>query len=85
MKKPLEVAWVGPKVGWGGVSGNVQGGTNSVNQNDGGDSDVALTLGCRLGEERIQQKNNDFCQHFCLGGSRLLSHFPDARQFSFTL
>ena len=40
MEKSLEVAWVGPQVESGGVSGNHQGGANSVSQVDG-DSDIA--------------------------------------------
>ena len=35
MEKPLETAWVVLKVGWGGVSGNHQGGVNSASQVDG--------------------------------------------------
>ena len=40
MDKPLEIAWVGPQVGWGRVSGNNQGMVNSVSQADG-HSDMA--------------------------------------------
>nr|KAF6450428.1 hypothetical protein HJG59_008322 [Molossus molossus] len=32
MVKPLGTAWVDPKVGWGGASGNHQGGATSVSQ-----------------------------------------------------
>ena len=35
MGKPLETAWVGLQVGWGGVSGSLQGGANSDSQFDG--------------------------------------------------
>ena len=35
MEKPVETAWVGPKVGWGWASGNDQGGAKSVSQVDG--------------------------------------------------
>ena len=35
MEKPLEITWVGLKVGWGGASGNHQGGANNVSQVDG--------------------------------------------------
>ena len=34
IKNPLETAWVGLQVGWGGVSGKHQGGTKSVRQVD---------------------------------------------------
>ena len=34
MEKPLKAAWVGLKFGWGGASGNIQGGPNSVSQSD---------------------------------------------------
>ena len=35
MEKPVETAWVGPRVGWGWASGNDQGGAKSVSQVDG--------------------------------------------------
>ena len=44
MKKPLETAWVGLKVGRGRASGNHQDGASSVSQVNG-DSDMALTAG----------------------------------------
>ena len=64
MEKPLEMAWSGLQVGGGGVSGNHQGGANSVGQADG-DSDMLPS--CQLCEGRAQQRNNGLCQHFCLG------------------
>ena len=45
MEKPLETAWVGPKVGSGKASGNHQVGTNSVSLVDGA-SDMVPT--CQL-------------------------------------
>ena len=60
MEKALEIAWVGPQVGWGVVSGNHQGKANGVSQVEE-DSDMAPT--CQLcGAESL-------CQHFCLGES----------------
>ena len=51
MEKKLEIAWVGPQVGWGrgSVSGIHQGGANCVSQVDG-DLDMAHTCWlCRGG------------------------------------
>ena len=45
MEKPLEIAWVGLKVGWGRTSGNYQGGANSVSQVDGVSE---MVPGCQL-------------------------------------
>ena len=50
MEKPLETAWEGPEVEWGGISGNYWGTGNKVSQVDG-DSDMASAcLICALGE-----------------------------------
>ena len=70
---------MGPQVGWDGISGNPQGGANSVNQVDG-DSDVEPT--CQLCGEWAQERNNDLCQYFCLGESCPSSSCPEARDFS---
>ena len=64
MEKPLEIAWEGTQVGWGGVSGSHQSRVNSVSQTDG-DSDMVSAAGLvRAGAS--QKRNNDLCQHFCL-------------------
>lgn len=80
MENPLGTALVSLKVGCGGVSGNHQGGANSVSQ-DGGDS--AIAPACWL------------CVYVCVGeGSRkrtvasastTSSSLPDVRQFVFSL
>lgn len=44
----LEMAWVGPQVVWGRVSGNHQGEKNSISQVDG-DSGMAAACICTLG------------------------------------
>ena len=44
MEKPLEPVWVDLQAGWGGVSGNHQGGVNSDGQVDG-DLDMAPNPG----------------------------------------
>ena len=49
MEKPLEIAWEGTQVGWGGVSGSHQSRVNSVSQTDG-DSDMVSA--CWLSEGR---------------------------------
>ena len=53
MEKPLEMAWVGPQVECVRVSGNCQGGVNSVSQVDG-DSDVAPV--CQLYREGSEKE-----------------------------
>lgn len=52
MEKSLEAAWVGPKVLWGRVSGNLQGGETVGQANE--DSDKVPTY--RLGAGRAQQE-----------------------------
>lgn len=47
MEKPLDVAWVGPKVGWELVSGDYQGRANSISQFVGV-LDFAPPCTCRL-------------------------------------
>ena len=61
---------------WGMVSRNHQGGANSVSQVDGV-SDMTPT--CQLCGDKAQQRNNGFCQPFCLGQSCPSSSCPDAR------
>ena len=63
MKKPLETAWVGLQVGWGGVSGNHQGRANSVSLVVG-DSDMAPA--CWLCGRMGPEKEQGLCQHFFL-------------------
>ena len=48
MKKPLEMAWMGPQAGWGRVLGNHQEGVSNVSQGDG-DSDVTPVYACSGG------------------------------------
>ena len=48
MKKPLEMAWMGPQGGWGRVLGNHQEGVSNVSQGDG-DSDVTPVYACSGG------------------------------------
>lgn len=43
MRKPLEIVWVGLKVGWGSASENHPGGANNVNQ-VGEDSDMTSVM-----------------------------------------
>ena len=62
MRKPLEVAWMNPQVGWSRVSENHQDGVDSAKQVDGG-SDKALASSVGQGSE----KKNSPCQTFCLG------------------
>ena len=82
MEKPLETDWMGLKVWWGRASGNHEDGANSVSQVDG-DSDMVPA--CWLCGGRVQQRNNDLCQHFYLGESCPLSSHPVARKFSCSL
>ena len=73
MEKLLETAWVGLKVGCGGVSGNHQGGANRVSQVDGV-SDMAL-----LGEG---SKKEQWPLRALFCGRKLPpSSCPDAGQF----
>ena len=81
MEKTLELVWVGPNVGWQMVSENHQGRVNSVSLVDG---DPKIAPACQLCQGKAQKKNNDFCQHFCLGESCPSSSGPNARQFSFS-
>ena len=55
MEKTLETAWVGPQIGWSRLSGNHQGGADSVSQADG-DSDMVPAC--------------QFCVCFVRGGLR---------------
>nr|KAF6506146.1 hypothetical protein HJG63_007964 [Rousettus aegyptiacus] len=77
MKKPLEAAWVGPKVAWGRVSGNHQGRATSISQ-------LELRYGSifTLRDGKVQQRNSGFCQLFYLRESCLSSPCLEARQFS---
>ena len=63
MEQPLETAWVGLIVVWGGSSGNHQGGENSVSQIVGV-SDMAPA--CQFCGGRSQKRNNGLCQQSCL-------------------
>ena len=81
MEKSLEIAWVGPQVGWGRVSGNQQSGANSVTQVDG---DLDMTPMCQICGRRAQKRNNGLCQHFYLGENSLFSSHPEGKQFRFS-
>ena len=61
MEKPLETAWVGSQIGWGGISGYHHDWVNNVSQVDR-DSDMVPT--CWLSQERAQKRNNGLCQPF---------------------
>lgn len=74
MEEPLEMAWVGPKVGWAWITGNHHGMVNNVSQVDGY-SDMAPT--CWLCSGRAQQRNNDLCQDFHLRENFPSSPYPD--------
>lgn len=58
MKKFLKAAWVGPQIGWGGVSRNHQGGVNSISYVDE-NSEVVPTCAHagRMDWRRAQQRN----------------------------
>lgn len=71
-------AWVGPQAGWSGVLGNHQSRVNGVSQVNG-DSDMAATFLCMLGEMTAQSSTNGFCQLFCLGESSPSIHHSEAR------
>ena len=71
MEKLLEVAWVGPKVGWGRISRNHQGRVNGVSHIDG-DSGGGL-------------KKEQWLLSALLSGRKLpLQSSPKARQSSST-
>ena len=72
---------MGPKVVWGGPSGNHHGGTNSVSQ-------VMKSQICICPQalwRRAQQSNNGLCQHFCLRECCPSSSCPVASYFSLSL
>ena len=81
MEKPLAIAWVGPQVGQGRVSGNHHSGANSVNQFDG-DSDMASASW--LCVERAQKRNSGLCQHLFLEKAAHTGSCPNTGQFSFS-
>lgn len=81
MEKLLETGWVSLQVGWGTVLGNHQDRVNSKSQVNE-DSDMVPT--CWICG-RAQRRNNNLCQHFCLGEIHLSSSYPDAKEFSSSL
>ena len=66
MKKSLEMAFGGTESWVGKCLRESPWQSYSISQVDG-DSDMVLT--CCLWGDRAQQRNNGFCQHFCLGKS----------------
>ena len=79
VEKPLETAWMGLKVGWGGLSGNHQGGANSVSQVGRGS---AMLLACQLCGVGLRKGTMASASTFLLSESSLPSSFrSDARQF----
>lgn len=64
MEMPLEMAWLGQQVGWGGVSVGNLGKANCVSQMVG---DSYMVPTCWLCGYRAQKMSNDLCQYFCLG------------------
>ena len=75
----IKIHW--KQLGWDGVSELpvLQGG-NSDRLTEA--QDMTLACACRW---RAQQKNNGFCQYFCLGKSCPSSPRPEARYFSSSL
>ena len=82
LEKPLEIDWVGLKVGWSKALGNHQCGEMcepgwwSLRY---GARLPALSVGTGGG---VHQRNNGFCQHFSLWESCFPSFFSEARQFN---
>ena len=64
--KPPETVWVGLQVGWDWVSGNYQGGENSVSQLDG---DSGMVPACQLSGQRAHQRNNGLASTLFLAES----------------
>ena len=65
MEKLLEMVWMGPQVEWGRVSGNHQGGANSVSQVDGV-SNMVPKYALWLYMGRTHKRSNGPCQQIYL-------------------
>ena len=80
MEKPLETAWVDPKVGWGMAPGNHQSGENSVSQSDGISDMVTTCQLCAFMGGGLR-KGTVASASTSVWGRAAPSSCPDARQF----